>query len=462
MKYKIKFNTNIKPQVLLCLLSLCSCDDFVAIDPPKGQLSPEAVFENATTANAAMADVYAQMRENGMVSGKSFGVGALLGAYADELVSYEFGPFTTADFYHNTLLSSDAVVSSLWNSSYNQIYAANAVLEGVHNSATLEAADKSQLTGEALFARAFTHFYLVNIFGDVPYVTTTDYVHNSTVRRMPTATVYSNIISDLENAVALLSPEYLQPTRTRPNRAVAQALLARVYLYHGDFAMAESTTTAVLTHPDYEWVDDLDHTFLKESTATIWQLSPGGEGVNTYEGSTFIFVEGPPYVVSLADDFVAGFEAGDLRKDHWIKEVTDGSSVWYHPNKYKQDMPTAASLEYSVVFRMAEQYLIRAEARAKLGDLAGAKADVNRIRNTAGLGDTPAITLTEVMDAIAEERKHELFTEHGHRFFDLNRWGRLDDVLSSKPGWETTDRLWPLPLSEMQVNPFLTPQNPGY
>ncbi len=453
---------NIKLLLLLCLIFLCGCDDFVEVSQPNAQLTTNAVFENATTANAAMADVYAQMRENGMINGKSYGISVLLGAYADELISYENGPYSTANFYQNTLLASNDYVAALWNSSYNQIYAANAIFEGVGSSTSLSAADKNQLTGEALFVRAFTHFYLVNIFGDVPYITTTDYVQNSTVSRMATETVYQNIITDLQTVISLLPTNYVQTDRTRPNKATAQALLARVYLYHGDFVLAEHTASTVLNNPEYGWEDNLDNTFLKESLATIWQLSAGMEGANTYEGTTFIFYSGPPYLVGLPDDFVNQFEAGDGRKSHWIKEVTDGSSVWYHPYKYKQDIPTASSLEYSIVFRMAEQYLIRAEARAKLGDLVGAKADINIIRNTAGLADVIANSQTEVLDAIVLERQHELFTEHAHRFFDLKRWGKLDNVLSSKPGWNTNDQLWPLPQSELQVNPFLAPQNPGY
>lgn len=460
---KIKFSNNSsKLWVVWCLFTLLGCDDFVEVDRPNAQLTPDAVFENATTANAAMADVYAQMRENGMISGKPIGFSVLLGVYADELVSYENGTQSTADFYHNSLLSSNNQVAALWNSSYSQIYAANAVFEGVNKSISLPASDKNQLAGEALFARAFIHFYLVNIFGDIPYIKTTNYIQNSKVTRMETETVYQNIISDLQTAIGLLAPDYIDINRVRPNKAVAQALLARVYLYHGDFIQAESTASSVLDNQEYLWEDNLENTFLKDCKATIWQLSAGPEGANAYEGNTFIFHSGPPYLVALSDDFVNQFEVGDLRKMNWIKQLSDGSNSWYHPYKYKQDIPTASSLEYSIVFRMAEQYLIRAEARVKQGNVVGAKSDINKIRNTAGLSDTGANTQAEIMDAVEVERKHELFTEHGHRFFDLKRWGKLNDFLNGKPGWNTTDQLWPLPQSELLVNPFLNPQNPGY
>lgn len=448
---------------LFSFLFIISCDDFVTIDQPNSQLTTDAVFENATTADAAMVDVYAQMRENGLLTGKSFGLSCLLGTYADELVSYENGAYTTADFYNNSLLASDSFVSLLWNSSYNQIYATNAIFEGVGNSASLTPVDKNQLQGEALFVRALTHFYLVNLFGDVPYVSTTDYVYNSTVPRMTTEVVYQKIITDLETAINLLPEDYIKTDRTRPNKATAEALLARVYLYHGDFAEAANMSSAVLNDTSrYIWENDLDAVFLKESTTTIWQLSSGSEGANTDEGSTFIFFSGPPELVALSDNFVAQFETNDLRKSHWIKAVTEGSSVWYHPYKYKQDIATGSSVEYSIIFRLAEQYLIRAEARVRQGDLIGATADLNKIRHTAGLADTDANSQTTLLEAILQERKVELFTEHGHRFFDLKRFGKLNDVLGMKPGWNATDQLWPLPQAELLLNPFLKPQNSGY
>jgi hypothetical protein len=88
---------------------------------------------------------------------------------------------------------------------------------------------------------------------------------------------------------------------------------------------------------------------------------------------------------------------------------------------------------------------------------------LNIIRHAAGLGDTPASSQQEILDAIQRERRVELFTEYGHRFFDLKRNGGLDAALSPvKPGWNTTDALLPLPEAELLLNPNLAPQNTGY
>ena len=115
------------------------------------------------------------------------------------------------------------------------------------------------------------------------------------------------------------------------------------------------------------------------------------------------------------------------------------------------------------MLRLSEQYLIRAEARARQGDLIGAKDDLNVIRNAAGLGNTTVATDVAIIDAVLRERRVELFTEYGHRFFDLKRYGKVDSILSVvKPGWDATDILLPLPETELLVNPNLLPQNPGY
>lgn len=445
------------------MYTFAACDSFVEVDQPNSQLTSSAVFESQSTADAAMTDIYAQMRENGFCSGKLSGLSNLMGTYADDLISYESGSYSSADFYNNALLASNPTISSLWNATYNQIYAANVIYDGVNKSTALTESFKNQLQGEALFVRAFNHFYLVNIFGDIPYITSTDYKQNSTVTRMPTALVYEQIIADLELAINLLPDTYVGNYRVRPNKATAQALLARVYLYYGNWSQAIDKATSVINNSSmYAWEENLNNVFLKESTTTIWQLAPDYEGHNTDEGSAFIFFSGPPSLVSLSDELMAQFSNTDLRKELWTKAVSEGNSTWYHAYKYKEDADTAASLEYSIQFRLAEQYLIRAEARARANDLLGAVEDLNKIRNTAGLPNTTAINQSEILEAILQERRLEFFTEQGHRFFDLKRFEKLDSELSIKSGWNTTDNLWPLPQSELTANPFLRPQNPGY
>ena len=449
---------------LLFLFCLSSCDSFVEVSLPKSQLTRTAVFEDYPTASAALTDIYSKMRESGMLTGLNSGLSNQLGNYTDELMAYGTISNPSLNFYNNTVLPSNANIAEYWNAGYNQIYAANSIIEGSQASTTLSEENKKKLLGEALFIRALLHFYLLNLFGDIPYVTQTDYKLNSVVTRMETAGVYKNIIADLEKSIAFLPVAYSSTERVRPNQYTAKALLARVYLYSGANAEAANEASAVLNQTSvFVLTNNISQVFLLNSKETIWQLKSEVAGQNTHEAEIFIFKSGPPVLTALNDDFVNSFGMNDLRKNNWIKSVTNGTSTWFHTNKYKEAEFTATSKEYSILFRLAEQYLIRAEARARQGELIGAKEDLNIIRSRSGLPATTAVSQEEILDAILQERKWEFFTEHGHRFFDLKRFGKVDAILSaSKPGWETTNDLFPIPQSELSANPNLRPQNPGY
>jgi hypothetical protein len=449
--------------LLLFVLIINACDDFVEVDLPSSQLTANAVFEEKATANAAMTDIYSKIRDAGLLTGSTSGLSFLLGNYTDELKFYGDPQNGTVPFYNNSLIASNVDVKGLWDSSYNQIYAANAVIEGVQASTSLATSDKNQLKGEALFTRALLHFYLTNLFGAVPYITTTNYEQNRHAQKVSVNTIYATAKIDLEQAVLLLPENYISQDRIRPNKYTAHALLARMDLYAGLWDEASNEASAVLNNTGvYIDEEDLDKIFLKESTGTIWQLAPGFSGGNTLESVTFNFTNGPPPLSALTDDFILAFTDNDLRKTHWTKAVSDGSNIWYHPFKYKYS-DTDSSKEYSIIFRLAEMYLIRAEARAHTGDLSGAKEDLNKIRSTAGLLDTEANSQTEILDAILRERKLELFTEFGHRFFDLKRFNKIQSVLTAvKAGWDTHDALFPIPEVELNLNGNLKPQNAGY
>lgn len=451
-------------QMVLLVTCITSCDSFVEVELPESQLTTSTVFEDRATAEAALTDIYSKMRDQGLLSGTSSGLSNQLGNLTDELTCYGSPGDPALYFYFNTLLPSNTSITDFWNISYNQIYASNAVIEGVEKSSKLNIHEKERLKGEALFIRALIHFYLTNLFGDVPYITTTDYKKNNIVKKIPVSEVYSNVLSDLEAAANLLGQEYDNLERIRPNQLVAKALLARVYLYNGAWAEASNAASAVINATNYyELENNINAVFVKDSKETIWQFQPATAGQNTDEAAAFIFFAGPPPLVSITDNLMNSFAAGDLRKSNWTNAITDGSNTWYHPYKYKEFDYTTSSIEYSVVFRLAEQYLIRAEARAQQGDLIGAKEDLNKIRNRAGLDMTTAVSKQDILNAILQERRWELFTEYGHRFFDLKRTGKIDAVLSTtKTGWNPINIVFPLPQNELSINPNLRPQNSGY
>ena len=115
-----------------------------------------------------------------------------------------------------------------------------------------------------------------------------------------------------------------------------------------------------------------------------------------------------------------------------------------------------------MVIRLAEQYLIRAEARAQQNKLGEAKTDLDVLRNRAGLPGTTASTQSQILNAVLHERQVELFSEMGHRWIDLKRTGQIDAILSvEKTGWNTNASLYPIQLSQLEANLNLK-QNPGY
>ena len=450
--------------IVITCLWLFSCDSFTETDLPKTQLIKTAVFQDVKTATAALSDCYAQMRDYSMITGNSDGLSSLLGNYADELTYYGVSDSPLQNFYTHTLLPSNSGVSVLWNSSYNQIYAANAIVEGVENSTEITGDNRNRLKGEALFIRAFIHFNLVNLFGDIPYITSTDYRTNTMISKQTQADVYKQIIADLLEAKELLPETYTSAQRIRPNKYTVSALLARVFLYTENWQLAENEASVIINKTAlYQWQDNLDLVFLKDSPSTIWQLHPGVAGLNTIEGRTFIFTSAPPNIQAISLDLLNAFEAGDQRKNQWLGSVNDGTDTYYFPFKYKLDTNSGTSQEYSIIFRLEEQYLIRAEARIHLGKLAEAKNDINKIRQRATLANTTAITSEELSQAVLQERRVELFTEFGHRWFDLKRTGKAGTVLSViKSAWKDRDNLLPLPASELIANSHLLPQNQGY
>ena len=175
--------------------------------------------------------------------------------------------------------------------------------------------------------------------------------------------------------------------------------------------------------------------------------------------TTFFISGSSPSYAALSDKLINAFSTSDARRTDWIGRVTSSTGeTYYFSNKYSSPVQQA---EYSTVLRLAEQYLIRAEARAMLDNISGAYDDINVIRKRAGLGELQIADKTSALAAIASERQLELFTEWGHRWLDLKRTGRLDAELSPlKPEWKPEAALYPIPEEQILNSPIS--QNAGY
>lgn len=449
----------------LLLATQVGCEEFVTVGPPKTEVTSETVFTSDAAATAAMRGIYSLMMSN-----QSFTKGDIeryTGLSSDEFLDYS-GYSDQQQFNIPSLQTVNGVVQRIfWTEAYKYINNANSMLEGLDRSSAISEKVRKQLEGEARFVRAFSYFYLVNLFGDVPYVTSTDFTENASLHRIDQGQVYDKIVEDLLIAQELLAQDFsfANNKRVQPNKGAATALLARVYLYRGEWAdAAEQATSLIENTALYSLRQNLDEVFLANSTETIWQLMPVIPGTNAPQGELFILYDIPDYSfggVALDEKFVDTIEPGDARMDNWIGSYDDGSTTYYFPFKYKVDYSSTLK-EYATVLRLAEQYLIRAEARARLELIDEAQDDLNIIRHRAGLDDTAADDQALMLLAIEQERKIELVAEWGHRWLDLKRTGRAAAILSPlKIDWQDTDMLYPIPQSERLVNPLLT-QNNGY
>lgn len=495
MRYPYKITKNLLPVCILAMFS-ASCKKLLEIPPPIDTISTVQVFSTDAAAEGALAGVYTRMI-NG--EGLSLNITTPYRTFSAGLSTFMGGmssdEFTTVSSIANYMpleqnkitIATSASTAEIWSSAYKIIYGANAVIEGVAASTSSELRDSArrQLTAEAKFVRAFSYFYLVNFFGDVPLALNVDFNKTWNLGRTPKQQVYTQIITDLKDAQADLPEDYKvgKGERIRPNKWAATAMLARVYLFTGDNENAMKCATEVISKTNlFKLEQDLQTVFLPQSMEAIWQLKPTRENATlrnaTPEGYVMIPVDRYKYPsgARITQNLKDAFEGGDKRYDVWL-DSTDNTGInpgnppnltWY-PAKYKLGQNNAVMGmpgEYYMVLRLAEQYLIRAEANA-LGASGGPGAaieDLNEIRKRAGIDLLPGtLNSDQLKEAIAKERQTELFAEWGHRWFDLKRTGKASQILSQIPAkqpWEGDYQLvYPIPVTEIQSNNKLIQNN---
>ncbi|PWV55546.1 RagB/SusD family nutrient uptake outer membrane protein [Chitinophaga sp. S165] len=486
--------------ILICfaILAEIGCKKLVEVPPPNNIVVQPNVYTDNASAIATLTAIYTNMTNSSGFSSisSSQSISLLSGLSADELTLYSGVTNPIHIGYYKNSLSANNLTNGTgwehWTQLYSFVFLSNSAIEGLNSQSAnaLDPAVKKQLMGEARFLRAFYYFYLVNLFGDVPIAMTSDYKINSLLARSPKTEVYKQIIADLLEAEQLLSENYVDATllkgsteRVRPIKWAATALLARVYLYTGNYLGAEEKATNVVNNAGLYSLPALNDAFLKNSEEAIWQLQPTTLYFNTQEAITFIIPSTGPTdgndatnPVYISPQLLNSFEAGDERgkNGNWINVTTVGTNTYYFPYKYKngtQDLSITnpdAQTEYLMVLRLGEQYLIRAEARAQQNNITGAQNDLNAIRSRAGLIASLASDKESILSAIYHERQVELFTEWGHRWLDLKRTGTIDAVMATVTPmkangdpWKSSQQWYPLPLSELQRAPNLV-QTPGY
>ncbi len=443
----------------LFALYLSACSNFVQVVIPPNQLDAAAVFNDEAAANAAFAGIYGNM----VTGALSANVQIATALAADELDNMQ-NDEANNQFWYNSILVDNGNLQTFWRALYDYIYDANMAIAGLEASTGLSQNVKEQLLGEAKFIRAFCYFYLVNLWGDVPLVLTTDYQVNQSLSRASLTTIYEQIFLDLNEAKSLLKPDYPTTERVRPNTFAASAFLARVYLYREQWGEAEQEANSVINNTSYQ-IGQPNDIFLKGSQETIWQLMSFYDYTNI--GQQFVPWSTTARPSKTVSDFLLdAFSQTDQRKITWFNyNVVNGENLYY-TYKYKLGLLSTTKNEYLIVFRLAEQYLIRAEARAHLNNITGIGSgleDLNTVHLRSNAEPISISSQAELLAAIEKERQLELFSEWGHRWLDLKRTQRADAVLGALKGetWQSTDVFWPIPFAELEANPFLE-QNDGY
>lgn len=353
---------------------------------------------------------------------------------------------------NNAILPENGTVGGMWSAAYEGINIANNIIVKVPTMPDMTDEEKNRALGELYFIRALNHFNLLNFFGDVPIkITPTVGTGGLNIPREPASKVYQQIIDDLTFAEANLTPSSV---KVRASKYAATALLARVYLYKGDFAQAKVKATDVIANGGYILPSYADVFADDGSAESIFEIDFTVLSKNRIAEYNFPKSLNGRREVAPTTNVTAAYEADDARYEASL--AFEG--LLPYAIKY-DDLSTGA--DNVIVIRLADMYLIRAEAEAKLeGDVDAIQSDVNKIRTRAQLLNTGANTYEELLLAIEQERRIE-FAFEGHRWFDLVRTGRALEVLPNVNSINQT--FFPIPLDEILTNkdPGMR-QNNGY
>lgn len=435
---------------------LSSCHDLLNPEPVD-RITDDLVLTDASSARVVVMGVYRGFAQLGM---PKIVAGDMM---ADHLKAN--GTFTQyIEIGNHNLSASNGAAETLWAVIYSMAYRVNFLLEGVDGISELAGDQKDQLLAEARFLRAYAYFVGAYTFGGIPIIESTDIIENRNVSR-----------SSFEEVIAYVEQELLFCLDKVPedpinagfvSNGAVKAALARFYLFQENWAEAERYANEVIQgigtknytlEPNFEnAVDD----FSAESILEVVYSANDNPGTSTNFSPNNLFVERREIIPSSEIIFALQNRGGE--RMIMIRFDADNTG----PNDNGWSVVRYGEFDNIQVFRLAEMYLIRAEARAQQGKVSGAGgglADLNIIRERARLDPLELTSPSQLLLAIEQERQVELAFE-GHRWYDLKRTGRANTVMRAvTSNWDDTDLLYPVPLREIQNNSGLSgEQNPGY
>ena len=502
MKQKVSSYLSIAAALMI---SLVSCEKGFVDIQPKGQFLSGNYYADKDQAYAALVGVYDMVHKN---SGGFENMITMMNAGSDDNFAGGGGPTDGAGIhgFSNFTMTSLIMPGSFWNDYYQGIFKANTLLSKI-DKVTMDAALKTRFAAESKALRAYYYFNLEIMFKNIPLIldpiSATDMYQ--VVQATPTA-VYTQIEKDLTEAIVNLPATVPVATEGgRFTKGAAQALLGKVYLYDKKNALAAAQLADVNGTPGgtsqygYKLVSSFaslwspankfnTEAILEVSHSSVGSSGWGNWGSGSDEGNTVNVMVGPRNYVKIgagAPDLPSGWSFNVFTQDFYDVIKTDprfaatvldmktlqatnqadyiggDQNTGYFLNKFmprQSDVSTGsgdAVLNYkqdTYAIRLADTYLLEAEALGATGARAQALLDAVRVR--AGLPSVPVS-----LAAIKAERRLELAGE-GYRFFDLVRWGDASAKLASRGFVAGKHEIFPIPFRELQGTKLV--QNPGY
>lgn len=366
------------------------------------------------------------------------------------------------------ITSANASALELWGNIYNTVYIANFILEKLPAVPGVKSADRNRVMATAHFLRGYAYFIAVYTYGGVPKVTSTSIEANRTIARASRIEILDFILEDYTEALGLL------PTETA-NAGFAsdyalKAALAKYYLYLKNWSEAEKYATQVIASNQYSLESEFEtlvtDDFTDEAIFEVGYTLSDDPGTNGSIGLNYIFAgrrEMIPANQLVAD--LDSLNSSSNSRDRYFSIKFDINNLKGNDNGWSVDKYGTGDQDNNnvVVFRLAEMYLIRAEARTQQNNLSGAQQDMNMLRSRAKAALVGSVTQPQMLLLIEQERRYELAFE-GHRWYDLVRTGRAKAVMTAfSSNWKDAYELWPIPQREILNNTALEgDQNPGY
>ncbi|AYQ32913.1 RagB/SusD family nutrient uptake outer membrane protein [Runella sp. SP2] len=434
-------------------LASSSCEKFLDVQP-KEFISDAATIVNRSSAETAVRGIYSALAD-GSYYGTSF---QSIGYLSGDNIVWTGSQSQVQEFINKKVNADNSTISSAWVSIYRTINRANNVIDKVPavKDAQLTDALRNQYIGEAYFVRALAYFDLARTWGGVPLITkpTINPTDNSGIKRSSVAETYAQVLKDLETAEPLLPAT---TDRYRATRKTVWALRARYHLYQKEWAKAEEYADKVISDAaSYRLVKPFSAFFANDArgtTESIFEIFYNGTTeVNGHRGQWQPQTNGGTRQWAPNDALVALLNNPAVGGTRSALVARDNQNRWYGNLYYRNP-----ASDPSYVLRIAEVVLIRAEARAQQDKLTLGLADLNLIRDRAGIAASTAATKNDLLLAIENERRVE-FALEPHRWYDIVRTGRAPVVFNLS---DANRYVLPIPVQQLLSDKALE-QNPGY